>query len=169
MLSRLGLRGIARPAQSFVRNQAIRSLNTVRTTADAEQEILVEQRKNRPVSPHLTIYQPQLTWVLSSFHRVTGLYLAGGFYGLTCTYAFASLFGYHIDSTVIQEAFYGLNPIAQYALKAGMVFPFFFHFGNGIRHLIWDAGKELTIKGIYRTGYAVLAFTALMGGVYTLI
>lgn len=165
MLARLGLNTL-RPV-SLVRQQAIRSLNTVATTHDAEQEILVAQRKNRPTSPDLTIYQPQLTWYLSSVHRVTGLLLAGGFYGLTLSYALSSVMGWNLDSTAIQEAFYSLSPITQLSLKAGMTFPFFFHFSNGIRHLIWDAGKELTIKGVYRTGYAVLAVTSIMGALYT--
>jgi len=32
----------------------------------------------RPISPHLAIYQPQLTWVLSIAHRVSGAGLAVG-------------------------------------------------------------------------------------------
>lgn len=165
MLARLGLNA-GRPAL-LLRRQAVRSLNTVTTTHDREQEILVQQRKNRPTSPHLTIYQPQLTWYLSSLHRVTGVLLAGGFYGLTLTYALSSGLGWNLDSNAIQEAFYNLSPITQIGIKAGMVFPFFFHFGNGIRHLVWDSGKELTIKGVYRTGYAVLALATVLGGFYT--
>jgi succinate dehydrogenase (ubiquinone) cytochrome b560 subunit len=139
----------------------------VATTHEREQEILIAQRKNRPSSPHLTIYEPQLTAILSTFHRISGLYLAAGFYGLTVSYAISSVLGWNLDSTAIQEAFYNLSPITQLTLKAGMTFPFFFHFANGIRHLVWDAGKELTLKGVYRTGYTVLAFTAILGGVYT--
>ena len=45
---------------------------------DAESEYLRAQRKLRPVSPHLTIYQPQLTWYMSSFHRITGAAVGGG-------------------------------------------------------------------------------------------
>lgn len=33
-------------------------------------------RLKRPLSPHLSIYQPQLTWVLSGTHRTTGIMLA---------------------------------------------------------------------------------------------
>jgi succinate dehydrogenase (ubiquinone) cytochrome b560 subunit len=45
---------------------------------DAESEILRQQRKLRPVSPHLTIYEPQMTWVLSGLHRITGAAIGGG-------------------------------------------------------------------------------------------
>lgn len=36
-------------------------------------------RLNRPLSPHLTIYQPQLTTILSIFHRITGVAVTGYF------------------------------------------------------------------------------------------
>lgn len=35
------------------------------------------ERLNRPTSPHLLIYQPQLTWYLSAFHRITGAGIGG--------------------------------------------------------------------------------------------
>lgn len=169
LLTRLGLIKPAQISRSILTQRSIiRSLNTVTTTHDREQEILVAQRKNRPSSPHLTIYQPQLTWYLSSVHRVSGVLLAGAFYGVTVAYALGSLTGLNIDSNSIAEAFHSLSPISQYALKGVAVFPFAFHFANGIRHLIWDAGKELNLKGVYRTGYAVLAFTAILGTFYTL-
>lgn len=46
--------------------------------ADSESELLRQQRKVRPVSPHLTIYQPQITAVLSGLHRITGVAIGGG-------------------------------------------------------------------------------------------
>jgi succinate dehydrogenase (ubiquinone) cytochrome b560 subunit len=46
--------------------------------AAAESELLRQQRKVRPVSPHLTIYQPQITWYLSGLHRITGAAVGGG-------------------------------------------------------------------------------------------
>jgi succinate dehydrogenase (ubiquinone) cytochrome b560 subunit len=122
---------------------------------------LIEQRKNRPSSPHLTIYQPQLTWYLSSVHRVSGIVLAAGFYGVTISYALGSLIGYPLDSTMLAELFHSLPTFAQVSAKVLPGMLFFFHCTNGVRHLIWDAGKELTIKGVYRTGYAVLAATSI--------
>ncbi|RCK55034.1 Mitochondrial inner membrane protein SHH3 [Candida viswanathii] len=136
---------------------------TLETTSDAEQDILVAQRRNRPTSPHLQIYQPQLTWILSSFHRITGVAMAGAFYALTCTFAATSILGIHFDTATLVSAFTSLPVVLQYGIKALCAYPFVFHVGNGIRHLVWDFGKELTIKGVYRTGYAVLAATAVVG------
>lgn len=45
---------------------------------DAESELLRQQRKVRPISPHLSIYQPQLTWYGSAAHRITGCAIGGG-------------------------------------------------------------------------------------------
>jgi hypothetical protein len=36
-----------------------------------------DPKANRPLSPHLTIYQPQLTWYMSGLHRITGVYISG--------------------------------------------------------------------------------------------
>ncbi|KAH3659998.1 hypothetical protein OGAPHI_007203 [Ogataea philodendri] len=141
----------------------MRQLTTVKTTSQEEQNILVAQRKNRPSSPHLQIYQPQLTWILSSFHRITGVGLAAGFYAVTCTFALSSLTGLQFDTATLVSLVAGLPVAAKVALKAAASFPFAFHVANGFRHLVWDFGHELTIKGVYRTGYVVLGFTALIG------
>lgn len=45
---------------------------------DAESELLRQQRLVRPKSPHLTIYEPQMTWVMSGFHRITGCAVGAG-------------------------------------------------------------------------------------------
>ena len=44
-------------------------------------------QKIRPLSPHLTIYKPQLTSVLSIFHRITGAIL-----GLTLVISFVAFY-----------------------------------------------------------------------------
>ncbi|ODV86343.1 hypothetical protein CANARDRAFT_27574 [[Candida] arabinofermentans NRRL YB-2248] len=160
---RPGLRQSIKPLTAF-RSK----ITVVSTTSAQEQEILVAQRKNRPDSPHLTIYEPQLTAILSSFHRITGVGLALGFYGLTCSFALTSLLGVPFDANTLLSVFVGLPSGLLVAGKALASFPFVFHTGNGFRHLLWDTGRELTIKGVYRTGYAVLAFTAVLGTYFTL-
>jgi len=39
---------------------------------------------------------------------------------------------------------------------------FFYHLCGGIRHLVWDAGYGFEIRNAHRSGYAVLATTAVM-------
>lgn len=52
-----------------------------------------------------------------------------------------------------------------FALKFLLAFPLTFHATNGIRHLVWDAGKCLTMKYVYNTGYASL-FVAVGSAVW---
>jgi len=40
--------------------------------------------------------------------------------------------------------------------------PYFYHLCNGVRHLAWDAGYGFEIRSAYRSGYAVIAATALL-------
>ncbi len=59
------------------------------------------------------------------------------------------------------EAFGSLSSYTQIGLKALVAFPFTFHSWNGVRHLVWDSGRELSLKGVYRTGYIVMGLTAV--------
>lgn len=92
--------------------------------------------------------------------------MAGSFYALTVTYAATSLLSIPFGSAAIVSAFTGLPVAVQVAAKAAMAYPFVFHAANGIRHLVWDMGKELSINAVYRTGYMVLAATAALGSYF---
>lgn len=145
----------------------MRGISTVKTTYEHEQELLIAQRKNRPCSPHLTIYTPQITMILSSLHRITGVAMGGAFYAVTIAYAATSILNIPFDSNTLVSYFTELPVTLQYGVKAAMAYPFFFHFGNGLRHLLWDTGKELTIKGVYRTGYIVSAVSVALATYWT--
>ena len=45
---------------------------------------------------------------------------------------------------------------------AGFGFSFFYHFCTGIRHLFWDAGYFLDLKGVYTTGYIAIAVACVL-------
>jgi succinate dehydrogenase / fumarate reductase cytochrome b subunit len=106
---------------------------------------------DRPLSPHLQIYKPQLTSMLSILHRITGAALAAGSLLLTW-WLFAVLAGEHAFSVFrdFRESFIGQVMIF------GWLFCFVYHFLNGIRHLKWDMGYGLNLKSVYRTGYIVV-------------
>ena len=142
--------GIIRPSLHM------RNIITVRATPVEEESILVAQRKNRPVSPHLEIYEKQLTAVLSALHRITGVGLAAGFLVVTSSYAVGL-----VDTASLVTFFAGLPVAAKVAFKAVAGVPFAFHAWNGVRHMVWDSGHEANIKGVYKTGYAVLGLTAV--------
>lgn len=143
---------------------AKRYQSTVKTSFDGELQILRAQRKNRPISPHLTIYQPQITWYLSSLHRISGVLLGAGFYCLTIAFGVSTLFGLGLNTENLTRWYNEKVPTwADWTAKAGVSYLFAFHIGNGVRHLVWDMGKELSNQGVIRTGWAVLAFAAVAG------
>lgn len=112
---------------------------------------------DRPLSPHLQVYRPQLTSVLSITHRATGVFLSIGSVLLAV---------WLISAAVGDEAFECVNGVAGawygQLLLLGWSYALFYHLCNGIRHLFWDAGLGLEIKTSYASGYAVLAVSVLL-------
>jgi succinate dehydrogenase / fumarate reductase, cytochrome b subunit len=111
----------------------------------------------RPLSPHLQIYQLQLTSVLSVTHRGTGLALAVGTVFLVW-WLFAAAFNPGWFS--LAQAFW-YSWIGRLMLL-GWTFSFFFHLCNGIRHLCWDAGWGLDLKTAYRSGWTVVGSSVVL-------
>ena len=108
----------------------------------------------RPLSPHLQIYRRQLTSVLSILHRATGLALSAGAL-LLVWWLIAAAAGPESYARFAAAA----GSIPGRVLLLGWTLSFFYHLANGIRHLWWDTGRGLDLPSVYRSGYAVLAFT----------
>lgn len=130
------------------------------TPADSN-EILAAQRKKRPTSPALSIYRPQVTWILSPLHRITGGILSGGLYIFGTAYLVGPLFGWHLDSTSMVAAFGAWPVLAKVATKAAIAFPFTFHSFNGLRHLSWDLRKGFANQQVIQTGWTVVGLSAI--------
>lgn len=130
--------------------------------------LLAQQRLRRPVSPHLSIYRPQITWIVSIATRITGIALSGGLYLYATAYLLSPVTGWNIGSESLVAAFSGLSPSAQFALKFGVALPFVFHSFNGIRHLVWDTGRMLTNKQIARSGWIVVGVAGVVAVLLTL-
>ncbi|MFN7226308.1 MAG: succinate dehydrogenase, cytochrome b556 subunit [Holosporales bacterium] len=118
---------------------------------------------SRPLSPHLQVYKPQLTSVLSIFHRITGIVLSGGALVLALlvySAAFNPTLFEGIRALLVQHS---LGVI----VTAGWIFAFFYHFANGIRHLFWDAGKGFSLGAVYKSG-VVVVFVSLSATILTI-
>jgi succinate dehydrogenase / fumarate reductase cytochrome b subunit len=98
---------------------------------------------HRPLSPHLQVYRPQLTSVLSILHRATGIALSVGALYLVVWVVFASA---GPATSILGRIVLG-----------GWLFSAFYHLCNGIRHLFWDAGYGFELKDAYRSGWIVVA------------
>jgi succinate dehydrogenase / fumarate reductase, cytochrome b subunit len=111
----------------------------------------------RPLSPHLQVYRPQWTTVLSISHRATGIALSVG--GIALVWWLAAAAG----SPEYYESFAGIagSIIGRLALFI-WTFCLFYHLGNGIRHLMWDAGKWLELEQARKSGYHVVISAAVL-------
>lgn len=119
--------------------------------------------KNRPTSPHLTIYKKQISSVLSIFHRMTG---AGLFAGLSLLVWYFIILAFNKFDTGCMHC------CKCNVLKISLVlmsFAWFYHLCNGIRHLIWDSGYCFSIKAINVTGWFVVASSVMMTVVFWLL
>jgi succinate dehydrogenase / fumarate reductase cytochrome b subunit len=110
----------------------------------------------RPISPHLQVYRPQLTAVLSSLHRLSGLALVLAAVGLACWVVTIAL-GQGAYATYQQ---FLASRMGQGLLAFGVV-AFFYHLGNGVRHLAWDGGYGFDLRNVYRSGWLVIAFVVI--------
>jgi succinate dehydrogenase / fumarate reductase cytochrome b subunit len=114
---------------------------------------------DRPLSPHLQVYRPQLTSVLSILHRLTGVALAFAA-PLVVWGLMAAATGY--DAFAAFHDFTG--SIIGQIMILGWLFSFSYHFWNGIRHLVWDTGRWMTLKSSYASGYAVVILSIICTG-----
>jgi succinate dehydrogenase / fumarate reductase cytochrome b subunit len=108
----------------------------------------------RPLSPHLQIYRPQLTSVLSITHRLTGFALS-----LVILLSPAILYFLTLSKdshTLVMNVFQ--NSFVKLVLFLA-IFGLSYHLCNGIRHLAWDAGYGLDLDSSYKSGYAVVAIS----------
>jgi len=109
----------------------------------------------RPLSPHLQIYRPQLTSLLSISHRLTGFALSMIFVIISPVLLYFLTYSEETHSIVIAIL---KNGFVKTMFSLAM-FALVYHFFNGIRHLAWDAGYGLDLDSSYKSGYLVLAMS----------
>lgn len=112
---------------------------------------------NRPLSPHLQVYRPQITSVLSILHRITGVALS--FAALLLAY-------WLISAAYGPEAFERAQSLLESwfgrLVLFGFTFALFYHMCNGIRHIGWDMRLGFELPTLRFTGLlVVLVSTAL--------
>jgi succinate dehydrogenase / fumarate reductase cytochrome b subunit len=90
----------------------------------------------RPLSPHLQIYRPMLTMMMSIVHRITGAAL---YFGLL-------LLAWWLIATAAGPNAYGkvqwfMDSLIGRLILLGYTWALIHHMLGGIRHLIWDTGR----------------------------
>jgi len=115
-------------------------------------------KENRSLSPHLRSYKPQVTSVISIFHRITGSVL-----GLLllctpiCINLVCSFLSFEVVYILFSFFFFIVN-IIFYALVATV----FFHAMNGLRHIMWDFCIGLELSNIFISGCLVVSLSLFL-------
>ena len=112
------------------------------------------KKKKRPISPHLQIYKPQITSILSISHRFTGVILYLSTF-LISFWLFCTAFNNDLKIILDDLLFSNLGKIILFFATLS----FTYHFLNGLRHLIWDLGYGLNINNVYITGFLIIILT----------
>ena len=113
--------------------------------------------KPRPLSPHLQVYRPQLTSIMSIMHRASGAVLATGSL-LVALWLVALTAGAAVFNPVADAMQHPFGQLVVFGYSLALVY----HGLNGIRHLMWDLRIGLEIKQVYQSGYIVLGLTVLV-------
>ena len=114
----------------------------------------------RPLSPFTTVWRWHLTMFTSIAHRVTGV---GLYLGALIAAGWAIALASGPEAYAQYTALLG-SPLGKLVLF-GMTVSLFYHFANGIRHLVWDTGHALDLRSANLSAVFVLAFsiTAAVG------
>lgn len=111
----------------------------------------------RPLSPHLQVYKPQITSVLSITHRLTGIGLTLGiFFFIYWLAAIASGPSGYAQAIDFFNGLFGQTVLALCLLGG------YYHLANGIRHLAWDMGYGFSLKAVAITGWLVVVSSILL-------
>ncbi|HWC92062.1 MAG TPA: succinate dehydrogenase, cytochrome b556 subunit [Pseudolabrys sp.] len=121
----------------------------------AELEARARAGASRPLSPHLQIYKPMLTMMMSIAHRLTGAALYFGML-LFAWWLIAAAAGANTYAGF--ETFMG--SLIGRLILFGYTWALLHHLLGGIRHLIWD-----TLHGLEPAEREMLAAATLIGSI----
>ena len=121
----------------------------------------------RPLSPHLQIYKPSITMVMSILHRITGAAL---YFGTLLLVVFLVALASGKTSFATVQAIYG--SIFGKLVLFGYSWALFQHMLGGLRHLVWDTGaaldRDIRLKLGWATGIGGLVLTILAWLIYAI-
>jgi succinate dehydrogenase / fumarate reductase, cytochrome b subunit len=97
----------------------------------------------RPLSPHLQIYRPMLSMMMSIMHRITGVALSAGIILLVWWFTAAS---------ISDDYFSLVNGFFAHWFGRLVLFGFTWalthHMLGGFRHFIWDTGRGFALHKV---------------------
>jgi succinate dehydrogenase / fumarate reductase, cytochrome b subunit len=110
----------------------------------------------RPLSPHLQVWRWHVTMATSIFHRASG---TGNTVGALVFVGWLAALASGPDA---YEGYMAVltSPLGLLVMF-GITASYCYHLANGIRHLVWDAGRGYDPKTANASGWAVIAAGAL--------
>ena len=115
------------------------------------------KKSELPISPHLQIYKPQITSILSITHRITGMCL--NFLIIFVSLWLLSLsLGENIYNYFIEFS----NTIFMKLVMSISIFGLSYHAMNGIRHIFWDFGFFLNNSSALISGIIVVSLALML-------
>lgn len=114
----------------------------------------VELQDKRPLSPHLSIYKPIPTMVMSILHRITGVALYFGMF----------LFAWWLFAAATSQAYFEwvntfFGSIIGRLILFGFTWALLHHLVGGLRHFLWDTGRGFDKHFSTKLAWATLALS----------
>lgn len=121
-------------------------------------------KRSRPLSPHLSIYKPYPTMIMSIVHRITGAALYFG----------TILVAWWLIGAASGEAYFDwvnavMGSFLGRLVLVGYTWALMHHMLGGIRHLVWDTGHGLDKETSTRFAYATIAGSVALTAVIWIV
>ena len=113
-------------------------------------------RRPRPLSPHLSIYTPIVTMVMSIMHRITGILNVGGFL-IVVAFLLALAAGPQAYETA--ASWYSWWPVR--VILVAFTWSLLHHMLGGVRHAVWDFGRGMD-EGRYALSWATISASIIL-------
>ena len=121
-------------------------------------------RGNRPLSPHLTIYRPQLTSVSSIMVRITGIIALG---------AALIVVAWLLAAATSESAFDVMEDLLDSWIGAlvllGATWSLFYHMLGRLRHVLWDFGYCLEVSVSEKMAIGMFALATILTALVALV
>ena len=120
-----------------------------------------EHAENRPLSPHLQVYRPAISMVMSIFHRLTG----------TALYIGMLMLAWWLIAAASGPDYYAvamdwIGSVLGYLMLIGLSWAVFHHALGGLRHFLWDTGRGFEIPTVLRLSWATLIGSLTLTAVF---
>mmetsp|Transcript_17215 Transcript_17215/g.47686 ORF Transcript_17215/g.47686 Transcript_17215/m.47686 type:complete len:188 (-) Transcript_17215:147-710(-) len=157
------LTGVSTNVEHQFQKQSLRSMTILSKQSGEEYKKMNYNERmkktGRPVSPHVAIYTFPISAITSILNRVTGVTLSFGCLGLGAI----ELVGGSGSSLHLMEAIGSSSLLLAAPAKLAVAFPMVYHYGGGIRHMMWDnMPDKLTTEQVEQSSYVLLGASGVV-------